>query len=626
VGIQLKGLTMPTTDLLIPVQRHKRQRGRFAWPARAVLASPSSADVLPLGQLARDLGGLGVQTRLERNAWGPADVRSGRNNGIAGPEAYRLTVSPAGIEIEASGDGGAYYAVQTLRELVAAHGRALPACTIDDWPDYRRRGVYLDCSRGKVPKVETLKALVERLAHWKVNELQLYVENVFTFRRHPAIGRGYSPFTPEELAAVQDHCRMRHVRFVGSLASFGHLEKVLALPEYSHLGEMPGFGGLAGGTTLCPGDPGSIRLLEEMYEEFVPLFEARDFNVCCDETWELGRGRSRRRAERVGVAAVYLDFLKKIRRLCLKHGKRMNAWADIVLDHAELLPEVPKDIVMLNWDYHPRGSRIPRTRQIAAAGLPLVVCPGTNAWNSHGCRLRMGMLNIAHFAGEGLRCGAEGLLNTDWGDNGHRNMLAVSLHNYGWGAAQAWCHRNVAQAGFTERLCRDAFGMADAALARAISILGRADETLGLPWANGGVLYNAFLGPTRKVLARDDRLTRSLRLVQPSGPARHAEALAALRWPAPASARDPFLRTALEEFALAGQLDIAACLRTAAMKQMMAGRSPSRGEWRRLIEVTLGAARQLERVWLLGNKPSRLRDNLRGMNQAVEEYRRFARA
>jgi len=616
---------MPTTDLPIPVRRCTRRRGRFRWPARAVLAGPRTDDDLPLGQLAADLAGRRLKTRTVHNAWGPATLRIRRDNTLADPEGYRLTISPESVEIASSTAAGAYYGVQTLRGLLVAHGRTLPACVIDDAPAFRRRGVYLDCSRGKVPKVETLKALVEQLARWKINELQLYVENVFTFARHPAIGRACSPFTPEELLAVQDHCRRHHVRFVGSLASFGHFEKILALPRYSHLGEMPGFGGLPGGTTLCPGDPGAIRLLAEMYDEFLPLFEADDFNVCCDETWELGKGRSRRRAERIGVGRVYLDFLNKILRLCRKHGKRMNAWADIVLEHADLMPEVPKSIVMLNWDYHPRGRRIPRTREIADAGLPLMVCPGTNAWNSHGCRLDMGMKNIARFAREGLARGAEGLLNTDWGDHGHRNMLAVSLHNCAGGAATSWQPRRATDRRFTERFCRHTFGSSGAHLARAIRTLGRADETLGLPYANAGALYLVFLGPLTKRLRDADWMVQRLAAADASGIARHYDALAALRWPKIYKRADPLLHRTFEEYALATRLDMVACLRAAAMKQMMDGRSPPPAQWRRLVQATREAMTELNRVWRLGNKPSRLRDNLTGMRQAVRDYERLAR-
>jgi hypothetical protein len=613
------------TDLLIPPKRFNPERGQFRWPAAPVLAGPAPETKVPLGQLAADLAAMGMRSRIARDALDQAAVRIRRDKSVEGGESYRLTIRASGVEIAASGDAGAYYAVQTLREMLAIHGRMAPACRIEDRPDFARRGVYLDCSRGKVPRLATLKALVERLARWKVNELQLYVENVFTWRRHPLIGRGYSPFTPDELLALQDHGRRHHVRLVGSLASFGHMEKILALPRYSRLGEWPGFRGLPGGTTLCPTDPGSIRLVEELYEEFVPLFEAEDFNACCDETWELGRGRSRRRAERIGPGRLYFDFLRKIHRLCRRYGKRMNVWADIVLEHPEMLGDLPTDMVMLNWDYDPDGQRIGRTREIVDAGLAAMVCPGTNAWNSHGCRLKAGMQNIARFAAEGVRCGAEGLLNTDWGDNGHRNMLAVSLHNYAYGAAHAWNHRGTREAGFTERFCRHTFGAEGRGMAESIRVLGSAHETLGLPYANSTVLYAAFLGPTRRFLGQESPEARALDAVRPADLARHVAALADLRWPKPSREADRLLRTALEEYPLAARLDRVACRRTALLKRLRGGLAAASAELRSLINLTEEVAGELRRVWLLGNKPSRLRDQLAGLRQVAAEYRRLLR-
>ena len=611
---------MPRIDLLIPAYRCVARRGLLRLPDRAVLAGPCAADVLPLRQLAGDLEPLGVRARVDRSAFGPAAVRIRRHPSAGPREAYRLTVSAGGAEIVASADAGAYYGVQTLRDLVGVGGRDLPACAIDDRPDFARRGVYLDCSRGKVPALGRLTSLVEQLARWKVNELQLYVENVFTFRRHPAIGRGFSPFTPQELLVLQDHCRLHHVRLVPSPASFGHMEKVLALPAYRRLGELPGFRGLPGGTTLCPGDGGSIRLVRELYEEFLPLFEADDVNVCCDETWELGKGRSRRRAARVGVGRLYLEFLLKIHRLCARHGKRMNAWADIALEHPELLGELPRDIVMLNWDYHPRGRRIPRTREIADAGLPRMVCPGTNAWNSHGCRLRMGMANIARFAEEGLRRGAEGLLNTDWGDGGHRNMLAVSLHNLAWGAACSWRRRAARADGFTDRFCRRLLGRADQGFVRAVRTLGCDGAALRLPYANSTVLYHVLVGRSGDIL-RSRSLCEQLDGFSSADLHAHADALRELRWPAAPKGGGVWLRHCLAEYRLAAELDRVACRRAILLKALRAGAAPHRAQARRLAADLRRLAERLKRVWLLGNKPSRLRDRLRELRQAQRELR-----
>ena len=613
---------MPTSELLIPVQKCTRRKGAFRWPDGPILATARTADELPLKQLADDLRRkLGVRSQLARNAFGPATLRV-RPGDVNGPEAYRLTVGKDGVEVIASSAAGAYYAIQTLRDLLAIHGRRLPGVVIEDWPDYARRGVYHDCSRGKVPTLSTLKELVEHLARWKVNELQLYIENVFAFIRHPAIGNGYSPLTPEEILTLQDHCELHHIRLVGSLSSFGHMEKTLALPEYRHLGEMPGYRGSAGGTTLCPGDSGSIRLMAELYEEFMPLFEAEDFNVCCDETWELGKGRSKRRAQRVGVGRVYLDFLKKLRLLCLRHGKRMNAWADIVLEHPDLLGEVPKDIVMLNWDYEPDGGRIPRTREIVEAGLPVVVCPGTNSWGSHGCRLAKGMANIARFAEEGLACRAEGLLNTDWGDGGHRNVLAVSLHNLAFGAAHSWNHSRTSVRGFTERFCRLGLGVADGRTAEAIRTLGRADSVFKAS-KHPGWIYGTFARPVGAMV----RSTKTDFLDDADAAllTRHSRALRALRWPKPGDVKDRFVARMFHEYALASRLDALACRRLGMIKQLRDGKNPPAAKWKDLAAETLSVAAELKRVWELGNKPSRLSDQLSAMRKLAGEYRKLAR-
>jgi hypothetical protein len=606
-------------EFLIPPRRVVVDRGRCALPAPAALVGDRAEDRVPLGQLAADLAARGVGARVAVGAAGPAAVRIVRDDAPPGPDAYRLTVTPDGVRIAASASAGAYYGVQTLRDLVSACGRSLPLCRIDDAPDFRRRGVLHDCSRGKVPRLATLEALVERLARWKINELQLYVENVFTFRRHPAIGRGYSPFTPRDLLRLQDHCRRHHVRLVGCLASFGHMEKILQLPAYRDLGELPGFRGWPGGTTLCPTDPRSRRLVAELYEEYVPLFEAEDFNVCGDEPWELGRGRSRPRARRDGVGRVYLDFLRHLHRLCRARGKRTNAWSDIVLAHPDLLGDLPAETVLLNWDYAPRGERIARSREIAGAGLPLVVCPGTNAWNSHGCRLSAGMANIATFAAEGRRCGAEGLLNTDWGDHGHRNPLAVSLHPFAWGAACAWNGRAARADGFTRRFCRRVLGDTDGRLARAVAALGSAHERLGLPYANRTVLYPALAVPAEEGVRADWPAGEALDGIGGGRLARHARRLAGLDWSPPPGADDPFVLDTLAEFAVASRLDAAACRRAAILRACRRGRRPSARAVRLLREAMDGLPERFEKVWRRRNRPSRLRDLRRDLRRVQGE-------
>lgn len=539
--------------------------------------------------------------------FGPAALEVRRDKTIKNSEGYKIKITASGVQISANTDAGAFYAVVTIRDLMKIYGRKLPLCKITDEPDFKRRGVYLDCSRGKVPTIKTIKQLIERLAHWKINELQLYIENVFTFKKHPDIGKGYSPFTPKEILEIRNHCKKYHINFVGSLASFGHLEKILALPKYQHLAEMPGFIGkhggqnFTGGTTLDPTNPASIKLIDDLYSEFIPLFEAEDFNVCCDETWELGQGRSKKIADKIGKGQLYLNFLLKIYKLCKKYKKRMNLWADIVLQHPELLKKLPKDIVLLNWEYEQTGENICKTKDIAKTGIPFMVCPGTSSWQTHGSRLRNAMGNIKNFAVQGRKYRAEGLLNTDWGDFGHRNMLGVSLHAFAYGAAQSWNGKAVSDKNFTDNFCFHVFNQKTNQLSKAIKLLGSSYITSGLV-KNKCLLYHTLVAPAGS--------EKFLKIAKTAGLKKIIKQLSNKNlWPkklchcerSAAISSCQFERLAIEEFKLAAQMDVLAAKRTLEAKGIMAGFSK---------KDMLKMARQFKKLWLARNKPSRLKDNM----------------
>jgi hypothetical protein len=610
-------------QMVIPVKKAIFTEGFFRWTPKPILASCRTADMLILMQLQDDIRQrLGYHADIILNAFGPATVRIHRDAAIKHDEAYRITIRSTGIEIAAKTDAGIYYAIQTLRDLICLYGFRLPACRIDDEPVFKRRGVYHDCSRGKVPTLETLKQLVDRLAHWKINELQLYIENVFTFVRHPDIGKGFSPFTPEEILALQEHCKKHHVRLVGSLSSFGHMENILSLPAYQHLGEMPGFRNLPGGTTLCPTHPQAIRLVSELYEEFVPLFEASDFNVCCDETWELGKGHSKTLAQKIGIGQLYLDFLLKIHRLCEKYGKRMNAWADILLKYPEMLRKLPGDIVLLNWEYEHNGANIKRTQDIARSGIDFMVCPGTSSWLTHGSRIPNSMQNIRAFAKQGLRYHAQGLLNTDWGDNGHRNLLGVSLHSFAHGAAHAWNSNAVDEACFTENFCRQTFGQPAKQLARALKTLGSAYLICGTPRRNGSFLFEALTEPIKPPASPEHS---SIEKMTAAGLNKVVHQLSAENlWPKLSNSPADFERTAICELKLAAQMDCLSAERALAVNAFRKKGEIDKSHLCRLANRMEHLGENFRKLWLKRNKPSRLNDNLRLFDKTRRQMLRLA--
>lgn len=98
------------------------------------------------------------------------------------PESYTLDISDNSIRIVGGDDAGCFYGIGTLLQLIeSAQGEMVPSLHIKDFPDMKHRGFYHDATRGRVPSVDGIKAMVDRLSRRKINSLQLYVEHTFDF-------------------------------------------------------------------------------------------------------------------------------------------------------------------------------------------------------------------------------------------------------------------------------------------------------------------------------------------------------------------------------------------------------------------------------------------------------------
>ena len=444
--------------------------------------------------------------RVEFGADGEAAGRFRIIGKVAGPQSYRLIVRPDGFRVEAQDRAGLFYAAVTLVWLIEQSDGAVPAVEIEDAPDFPVRGVMLDISRDKVPTMETLFRLTDRLADLKINQLQLYTEHAFAYRGHEDVWKQASPMTPEDVRALDAYCQKRCVELVPNQNSFGHLERWLTLPRYNGLAELPQGGAPLpwGGvhekpTSLCPTDPKSLEFLAGLYDDLLPNFTSRLFNVGCDETFDLrGNGRSRAQVEQLGEGRVYLDFLKKIRRLAVERGRIPMFWGDIIVRHPELMPELPRDAVALEWGYEADHPFAEHGALFAKSGVPFYVCPGTSSWNSLSGRTQNMLANLASAAENGLKHRASGYLITDWGDGGHWQPLSVSAAGFVYGAGVAWCLERNRDLDLAAAL--DAW--LEKGLGRALLELGDVYRLCGALRGNGTELFQILSKPRTRPLAQ----------------------------------------------------------------------------------------------------------------------------
>jgi hypothetical protein len=67
--------------------------------------------------------------------------------------------------------------------------------------------------------------------------------------------------------------------------------------------------------SLCPIDPRTIELIRDLYAQLLPNFSSKEVNIGFDETWDVGRGRSKDHVAAEGLLNTYLKFLHTVRQV-----------------------------------------------------------------------------------------------------------------------------------------------------------------------------------------------------------------------------------------------------------------------------------------------------------------------
>ena len=317
------------------------------------------------------------QPREWRAAEGVAKVEAAKAayavkpDAALGSEGYELTIAADGsVRATAPTEQGLQWARRTVDQLVRAE--KVPVGTMRDWPKYRVRGVMLDVAR-KFVRMETLRAMLRDLAHYKLNEFHLHLNDDGA---HQFTGeKGYSAFRLEcetypGLTATDGFYTKAEFRaFMKEAAALG----VTVIPEFdtpAHSGAFiryrPEFEGAYGKTHLALDKPEVRDFIEKLFAEYLdgpdPVFAGKYVHVGTDEY-------DKREAEKF---RAYTDWAFKMVR---RHGHEPCAWG--ALDHAAGQTPVVADekIVMDIW-HNPYYDPV----HALEAGYSIVAIPDFNLY------------------------------------------------------------------------------------------------------------------------------------------------------------------------------------------------------------------------------------------------------
>ena len=306
---------------------------------------------------------------------------------FARKEAYRITVTPKRVLIEANTAEGVYRARTTLAQLEKPYHCGV----IIDYPRFAWRGAMLDISRHFRDKNFILKQ-IDALSEVKLNVLHLHLTDAAGWRleikSHPELEKGawrmgdtwrewtstgsqyggtYGGFLSQDDAReIVAYAAAHHMTVVPEIEMPGHSrETVFACPE---IGCNPD------SEDLCPGKEATFKFLEEVLDEVMDLFPSEYIHIGGDEAgkrdWKDCPDCRKRMADEglTTVEELQSYLVCRIERYLNAHGRKLIGWDEIL--EGGLSPNA----TVMSWRGTDGG------RQALKEGHDAVMTPGNRCY------------------------------------------------------------------------------------------------------------------------------------------------------------------------------------------------------------------------------------------------------
>lgn len=344
-----------------------------------------------------------------------SDISFVVDGAVSNEEGYVLDIDSNGVVVKAASSKGAFYAVQTLRQLLPfelENGSyqldqlALPYVHIEDAPVFTYRGMHLDVSRHMFP-VSFIKKQLDAMAllklntfHWHLTddqgwriEIKKYpkLTSVGSQRKQTLVGHkrekpevydgkpygGY--YSQEEVKDIVAYAQARHITIIPEIEMPGHsMAALAAYPELSCTGgafEVRQKWGVEK-HIYCTKES-TFEFLEDVLDEVLALFPSEYIHIGGDEApkeqWEVCEVcQNRIKSEGLHDAhELQSYFISRMERYLNSKGRQIIGWDEIL--EGGLAPNA----TVMSW----RGFE--GAIESAKIGNPVVVAPNQFCYLDH---------------------------------------------------------------------------------------------------------------------------------------------------------------------------------------------------------------------------------------------------
>ena len=246
-------------------------------------------------------------TRLKMSGDGNIQLLLNKDSEIP-EEGYQLQVGDQGIRLEASGEAGLFYGIQTLVQMAEKDG-TIRKCKMNDYPSFRYRGLHLDVSRHFM-STDYIKELLDLMSQYKLNRFHWHLVDGGGWRfesdSYPLLTRfgqartkcdwiewwkkgdrlfvetgtpgSYGGFyTKEDMKEIVAYAADRYITVIPEIELPGHSNEVFyAYPELTCFQQL-------GDWEFCIGNPEVFKFLYSIIDEFIEIFPCEYIHIGGDE-------------------------------------------------------------------------------------------------------------------------------------------------------------------------------------------------------------------------------------------------------------------------------------------------------------------------------------------------------
>ncbi len=282
---------------------------------------------------------------------------------------------------------------------------------------YEFRGMHVDL-KAQVMTMDALYSLADREAELGLNTLLMEWEGSFPFEENACLSNKLS-YTRKEVSDFIAYCASKGIEVIPLQNCFGHSEYILHHERYADVRESATVH-----SQFCPSKAkaeATNAVVSSIFKEVAEMHPSKYFHIGCDETYLLGACNDcQAEVAESSLSDLFVDYVSRMCKIVRDLGKTPIIWGDIILKHPEAADKLPKDLIVMDWNYGWKKDFFGPLENVSDTGIEMWGATALRSnpdniyqtyWNKH-------FDNLSDYVPFTKKLGFRGLIQTSWSSSG----------------------------------------------------------------------------------------------------------------------------------------------------------------------------------------------------------------